>query len=374
MRHTKTARLRQPARSCLALATSVAGLFGLLAAGPGPAGDAVSDPAPACASQTCCAASTACSPGGAQLGRIAHDPARFADPVAGARTGALDAALETIRARHRVPALVVAATRSDRLIAAGAAGVRAAGESAVVTIDDRFHLGSCGKSITATLAARLVDAGVIDWESTVGATLEPAGIDAGRYGAVTLAPAPESSQRSHDLRTWRVRSVAAARDVRRRTRRAAPRRGRDVPRNGSGRSAGCGVRLHRRRLYDRWSDARACERRELRDPGRYPYRGPAGPRQPRVWRSGHGRRARSAPRPRAARRCARVPAAGAGRRSRRARDRSGKEPCTRRSSTGRATRLHICRRPSVRPHRCRMSIAAHCTQTSTRRATRSAGS
>jgi len=43
-------------------------------------------------------------------------------------------------------------------------GVRALGASAPVARGDRWHLGSNSKSITATLIARLVEAGVLSWE------------------------------------------------------------------------------------------------------------------------------------------------------------------------------------------------------------------
>lgn len=88
------------------------------------------------------------------------------------------ALLEPIRAQHSVPALVAAVIRSNVVVAAGATGLRKGGVTAApVTLADRFHLGSCTKSMTATLAAILVQEGVVTWDATVGATfpdLEPA--------------------------------------------------------------------------------------------------------------------------------------------------------------------------------------------------------
>lgn len=40
-----------------------------------------------------------------------------------------------------------------------------------VTIDDRFHLGSDTKAMTATLAGILVDDGKLRWTSTIGEVL-----------------------------------------------------------------------------------------------------------------------------------------------------------------------------------------------------------
>jgi CubicO group peptidase (beta-lactamase class C family) len=51
------------------------------------------------------------------------------------------------------------------------AGLRRAGEAAEVAEGDLWHIGSLTKSMTATLAARMVEAGLIGWESTIGDVL-----------------------------------------------------------------------------------------------------------------------------------------------------------------------------------------------------------
>ncbi|MCL4197114.1 MAG: beta-lactamase family protein [Phycisphaerales bacterium] len=83
----------------------------------------------------------------------------------------LSDSIERVRVAHDVPALAVAAVRGGEIAAQGAAGVRRAGRGERVTIDDRWHIGSCAKSMTATLAARLVEAGAIRWETTIGESL-----------------------------------------------------------------------------------------------------------------------------------------------------------------------------------------------------------
>lgn len=65
-----------------------------------------------------------------------------------------------------VPGLVAAAVLHGKIIAVGAAGVRKVGDPTPVLVTDKFHLGSCTKSMTATLAAMLVADGKIRWEST----------------------------------------------------------------------------------------------------------------------------------------------------------------------------------------------------------------
>lgn len=56
----------------------------------------------------------------------------------------------------------------DGTAACASAGVRAAGHDAAVAEGDLWHLGSLTKSMTATLAARIVARGEMDWSDTVG--------------------------------------------------------------------------------------------------------------------------------------------------------------------------------------------------------------
>lgn len=76
--------------------------------------------------------------------------------------------LEPVRVRFELPALAAAVVRDDRLVALGACGVRRWATDARVTPSDKFHIGSLTKSMTATLAARLVEQGKIRWDSTLG--------------------------------------------------------------------------------------------------------------------------------------------------------------------------------------------------------------
>ncbi len=49
----------------------------------------------------------------------------------------------------------------------GVAGKRRAGSEVAVALDDKWHLGSCTKSMTATLAATFVEEGKITWDTTI---------------------------------------------------------------------------------------------------------------------------------------------------------------------------------------------------------------
>jgi len=64
-------------------------------------------------------------------------------------------------------ALAAAVVKGGQTIAVGAVGVRKAGSSERVTADDKWHIGSCTKSMTAALAAMLVEDGALRWDMTL---------------------------------------------------------------------------------------------------------------------------------------------------------------------------------------------------------------
>jgi CubicO group peptidase (beta-lactamase class C family) len=79
----------------------------------------------------------------------------------------LSAALEPIRANVDVPALAAVLIQGDQIVLHAATGLRTRGSDTPITIRDRFHIGSCGKAITATLCATLVDEGLLSWDTTL---------------------------------------------------------------------------------------------------------------------------------------------------------------------------------------------------------------
>src|SRR5262245_20490381 len=64
--------------------------------------------------------------------------------------------------------MAAAVLRGECIIAQGVAGVRRRGSAERITLDDRFHLGSCTKAMTATLVAMLVEEGKLNWTTTLG--------------------------------------------------------------------------------------------------------------------------------------------------------------------------------------------------------------
>lgn len=81
-------------------------------------------------------------------------------------------ALEQLRARAGAPAFAAAALNiGANASLALAQGVRAHGRTERVGADDRWHIGSITKSMTATLVAHCVETGAVSWDDTVGAVL-----------------------------------------------------------------------------------------------------------------------------------------------------------------------------------------------------------
>jgi len=80
-----------------------------------------------------------------------------------------DLALDLL-ARTGAPGVAVAYHR-DGAEGLAVAGVRAAGSDTPIEPDDLWHLGSNTKSMTATLVARLAEAGQIGWDDTIGEVL-----------------------------------------------------------------------------------------------------------------------------------------------------------------------------------------------------------
>ena len=76
--------------------------------------------------------------------------------------------MEQIRQKHHLPALAAIAMVSGEVCYLDAVGVRKLGSPEKVTPDDKWHIGSCTKSMTATLAAMLIEQGKLNWNTTVG--------------------------------------------------------------------------------------------------------------------------------------------------------------------------------------------------------------
>lgn len=75
--------------------------------------------------------------------------------------------LEVLRKQYNLPALAVVVVKDGEIRDRAAVGVRKTGDPMPVTTNDVFHIGSDTKSMTATLAAMLIDEGKLRWDTSI---------------------------------------------------------------------------------------------------------------------------------------------------------------------------------------------------------------
>ncbi|MCB1236514.1 MAG: beta-lactamase family protein [Verrucomicrobiae bacterium] len=98
----------------------------------------------------------------------------------------LSALIAEIPKETGTPAIGIVLVEDGETRGIGVSGVRKAESPEKVESDDRWHLGSCTKSMTATLAATFVEDGAIAWETTVSEVLGKAMKMLDAYEPVTL--------------------------------------------------------------------------------------------------------------------------------------------------------------------------------------------
>lgn len=69
----------------------------------------------------------------------------------------LSGLLQNVVEQHKIPGISMAIIKGGRLVESAVAGVREVGGSEAIKVDDRFHIGSITKSMTATLIGRLIE-------------------------------------------------------------------------------------------------------------------------------------------------------------------------------------------------------------------------
>ncbi|MGE0193544.1 MAG: serine hydrolase domain-containing protein [Planctomycetota bacterium] len=140
-----------------------------------------------------------------------------ASPAGDAEIAAL---LRPLREKAGIPALGGAVVRLGQPTRAAAVGVRKAGDEAAATVGDRWHLGSCTKAMTATLAEIVAAETALDLDAPVRDAFADVDLDGGwegvtlrrwlahRGGLVTAYPRPLWSwlwKREVDPRQQRTR-------------------------------------------------------------------------------------------------------------------------------------------------------------------------
>ncbi len=86
-------------------------------------------------------------------------------------TQSVNALLEPIRSEHDLPALAVVVLKRGKIVGQGAVGGRKYGDATPVTLQDKFHLGSCTKAMTAHLCAVLIEKKKLNRNATLAKAL-----------------------------------------------------------------------------------------------------------------------------------------------------------------------------------------------------------
>ncbi len=91
------------------------------------------------------------------------------EPVLQQQASVLDVStdIEKLRAASGLPGMACLAVRNGKLVGFGVAGVRSVKTKEKIEIDDPFHMGSCAKAMTSTLAAVLIEQGKLSWGTTI---------------------------------------------------------------------------------------------------------------------------------------------------------------------------------------------------------------
>ena len=97
------------------------------------------------------------------------DPA-VSQPLGGGLTSSseLEDLLKPVMDDHGLIGMMGAILQGSTVKEIGAVGIRKFGSGERLTVNDKFHLGSCTKAMTATLAAISVEKGEVAWDTNLG--------------------------------------------------------------------------------------------------------------------------------------------------------------------------------------------------------------
>jgi CubicO group peptidase (beta-lactamase class C family) len=98
---------------------------------------------------------------------VAQSPTKEKEPAKIKANGKINDLLAPIRNKHDVPGMIGAFVKGEKVEAIGAVGVRKDGSKEPIEVTDVVHIGSCGKAMTATMIATLVEEKKLKWDSTI---------------------------------------------------------------------------------------------------------------------------------------------------------------------------------------------------------------
>lgn len=77
----------------------------------------------------------------------------------------MESLLREAREQYELPAIAAVVVKADSVLGTVAIGVRRLGHTDQVMRTDRFHIGSNGKAFASTVIAKLIEEGVLAWDS-----------------------------------------------------------------------------------------------------------------------------------------------------------------------------------------------------------------
>lgn len=105
-------------------------------------------------------------------GKLAFLPGRAPDANAYDRWEALSDLSVQLQKETNAPSIAMALVKDGKLAQSAVVGVRSLDRAEQTEINDAFHIGSVGKSMTATLIGRLIDGQKLRWDTTIGEVFE----------------------------------------------------------------------------------------------------------------------------------------------------------------------------------------------------------
>jgi CubicO group peptidase (beta-lactamase class C family) len=80
---------------------------------------------------------------------------------------AVQSGVDDIIKRYAMPGGAAAIVENGKVTLKVASGVRKQGDSEPFTVNDKVHIGSCAKAMTATLVGMLIDEGKLTWDTKI---------------------------------------------------------------------------------------------------------------------------------------------------------------------------------------------------------------
>jgi CubicO group peptidase (beta-lactamase class C family) len=118
--------------------------------------------------------------------KISNRPGPEAEPLSELSSAGLQTAIEGIAAERHLVGVAAKVMVGDAVISQAETGWRTKDEIDPLRASDLFHVGSIGKSMSATAIAALVEDGVMGWDDTLGERLPDVPMDVG-WSGVTLS-------------------------------------------------------------------------------------------------------------------------------------------------------------------------------------------